>query len=138
MRKIKLQKMFDVLFILFGSFLILDSRASSAEVALVRYLPKLGNGSLDPANIQDLGGLFNYLFTLGIWVVGLAMFVQFLRAGIDWFFAGPNLTKVQSAKEKMSNALLGFALVLSAWLILNVINPDLVEQTIKLPAITPP
>ncbi|MBI2627141.1 MAG: hypothetical protein HYW77_02765 [Parcubacteria group bacterium] len=137
MKKIKLQNIFSILFILFGSFLILVSKAS-AEVAFVRYLPKLGSGSLDPANIQDLGGLFNYLFTLGIWVVGLAMFVQFLRAGIDWFFAGPNLTKVQSAKEKMSNALLGFALVLSAWLILNVINPDLVGQTTKLPAITPP
>jgi len=41
--------------------------------------------------------------------------------------AGPNLTKVSTAKARMKNAALGFILLLSAWLILYVINPDLVK-----------
>ena len=114
---------------------LLLARPAFAQPAVSRYLPKIGN--LDPATIQDLGGLIAYLFALGIWVVGLAIFIQFLRAGIEWLLAGPSITTVQSAKNKMKNALLGFMLLLAAYLILNVINPDLVNQDVILPAIKP-
>jgi hypothetical protein len=45
-----------------------------------------------------------------------------------------NPSKVQSAKETISNALFGLALAFLAYLILYVINPDLVSGTLNQPS----
>lgn len=111
-----------------------------AQAEFTKLLPKLGDNCnpparCDPNQIQSLGELFLYLFNLGLWIVGIALFVQVAIAGLEWLGAGPNITKVQSAKERLTNSALGFILLLSAWLILKVINPDLVGSQIQLPGI---
>src|SRR3989338_8771646 len=79
---------------------------------------------------ENLGQFIKSLFNLGIGFVGLAVFIQFFRAGITYLMAAGNAGDTHHAKEMMQNAVLGAILLLSSYLILNVINPDLVRVDI--------
>ena len=74
---------------------------------------------------QDFGGLIKNIYDIAIALVGLAVLVQFTIAGLIYMLAAGNAAEVSSATKKMQNAVLGAILLLSAYLILNVINPDL-------------
>src|SRR3989344_3939847 len=79
---------------------------------------------------QNIGQFIKSLYNLGIGLVGLAVFIQFFRAGLAYLFAAGNAGETSKAKEMMQNAVLGAILLLSSYLILNVINPDLVKTDI--------
>ena len=79
---------------------------------------------------QNFGELISKIYNLAIAVVGLAVFVQFLLAGFSYLMSAGNVATAENAKSKMTNAILGAVLLLSAYLILNVINPDLVRTNL--------
>ena len=81
----------------------------------------------DFTQVDDFGQFIKTIYNLSIGLVGVAVFVQFLRAGIEYMLAAGNVGKVEQAKEYMTNAILGAVLLLSAYLILNEINPDLLS-----------
>lgn len=83
----------------------------------------------------DLGGLIESIFRYALGLVGAAIFVNFLWAGLLWFTAAGRTGPINQAKEKMFNALIGAIILLAAYLILNTINPDLVKNTFTLPGL---
>ena len=91
--------------------------------------------TIDPN--QDLSFFIRNLYSFSIGIVGLAVFVQFLRAGFSYFLAAGNVSETINAKSMMQNAILGGILLLSAYLILNVINPDLVNLKFPVPTLSP-
>ena len=90
--------------------------ASTVPTAIT--LPRFTSG-------QNFGELINNIYDVAIALVGLAVLVQFTIAGLIYMLAAGNAAEVSSATKKMQNAGLGAILLLSAYLILNVINPDL-------------
>lgn len=84
----------------------------------------------DVTGISSLPGLVAYVFDLALAAVGIAVFIQFLRAGWIWLTAAGNASKTNKAKELMTNAVLGLLILLSSYVILNIINPDLVKNTL--------
>lgn len=76
---------------------------------------------------QNLGEFISKIYNLSIGLVGLAVLIQFIRAGLSYMLAAGNAGETHHAKEMMQNAVLGAILLLSAYLILNVINPDLTK-----------
>lgn len=84
---------------------------------------------------KDFGDLIENIFTWALWLVGAAIFVNFLWAGLLWFTAAGRTGPIGQAKEKMTNALIGAIILLASYLILNTINPDLVKQTFILPGL---
>ncbi len=93
--------------------------------------------SLPSFKDNTIGGFFGSIYVFAISIVGFAVFIQFIWGGFLYFFAAAgNAAKTEVAKEKMKNAVIGAVLLLSAYLILYVINPDLVrtdklDQTLK-------
>jgi len=85
----------------------------------------------DPSKITSIPDLITYIYNLAFWIVGLALFFAFFSAGIKWILAGPNITSVGKAKTQMTNAVIGFIILLASWLILNTINPELVKDSSK-------
>lgn len=81
-------------------------------------------------NAQDLGQFINSIYIWSIGIVGLAVFIQFIRAGLTYLLAAGNASTTGKAKEMMQHAVLGAILLLSAYLILNVINPDLTQTNL--------
>lgn len=76
------------------------------------------------------GGLLSYiryvyLFALG--AVGLAAFGAIVYGGILYMISGTNVVSQQEAKSWITGAIGGIVLAMSAYLILNTINPDLVK-----------
>ena len=65
--------------------------------------------------IIGIKGLIDYGFTIMV-IVGLAMLVI---AGVVYIVSAGNEGMMGTAKSLMKNALIGFALILGAWLIVN-------------------
>ena len=84
---------------------------------------------------QDVGDLVEEIFSWALALVGIAVFINFLWAGLLWFTAAGSSGQINKAREKMFNALIGAIILLAAYLILNTINPDLVRQTFTLPGL---
>ncbi len=78
---------------------------------------------------NSLPELIAKLYTYAISLVGLAVFVQFIRAGFVYLTAAGNAGKVGDAAKLMTSAVIGAVLLFAAYLILNVINPDLVSNS---------
>ncbi|HLD62168.1 MAG TPA: pilin [Patescibacteria group bacterium] len=66
-----------------------------------------------------------YKFLVGI--AGIAAVIMMMVGGYYWLFAGGNASKVGEAKSMISGAVLGLFLALGSYMILNIINPDLVN-----------
>ncbi len=87
-------------------------------------------GAPDPNSIDTIPGLISYIYNLAFWIVGIAVFFSVLRGGFIIFFgAAGSASKVSEGKKIITNAIVGLILLFSSWLILNVINPDLVKNT---------
>lgn len=93
------------------------------------------NGSTTSSAPTDLGQLIQQIFTWSLAVLGIAVFVMFFYAGFLWLTAAGNTARVGEAKDRMTNAIFGAILLLSAYLILNTINPDFVENSFNLPGL---
>lgn len=85
----------------------------------------------------DIPGFISSIYSFSITVVGLAIFVRILHAGFLWVTAAGNASKVSDAQDKIKNAVIGAILLFSAYMILYVINPDLVKNSFDLKYIPP-
>jgi hypothetical protein len=77
-----------------------------------------------------------YFYRWGIALGGLAAFVSLVMAGFQYLTSVGNETKMRDAKERINSAVLGLVLLLSSFLILNAINPEL--TTLKMPSLEAP
>ncbi len=83
---------------------------------------------------DDLIEYLNNLYKFGISITGiLAVFMIALGAFSYIVTSAGNSSKMMNAKEMINNALIGLIIVLTAYLILYVVNPDLVKGTLKAP-----
>ncbi len=64
-----------------------------------------------------------YYFIIGI--AGLSAFVMLVWGGFQYLSSAGNPTAISDAKDRIKSALLGLLIILTSWLILQVINPDL-------------
>lgn len=69
--------------------------------------------------------LIAYFFNLGVAIGAFIAVVIIVMAGIEWMMSDGNPGKIESAKDKIKNTLLGVAILLGCYLILGVINPEL-------------
>lgn len=88
-----------------------------------------------PEGYQSLGELIVFIFAWSLRLLGITVFVMIFYAGVLWMTAAGNTSQVGEAKKRMTNAVLGAILLLSAYLILYTVNPDLVGGEWKLPGI---
>jgi len=72
-----------------------------------------------------VAGVYRYATTAASLIAG----VMFIMGGFGYLTAGGDSGKVSKAKERITNALIGLALVLGAYVMLLTINPDLVSLT---------
>jgi len=108
------------------------SQMASAEYKLHEKIP--GQGDISTLQ-QYLEGLYKF----GIAIVAiLAVVMVAVGAFMYIVTAAGNASKMVNAKEIITNALFGLVMALVAWLILFVINPDLVGGTLDLTAVPLP
>ena len=99
------------------------------------------SGGLAPSG-NDLNAMINQLVYILIGVaIGLAI-LMLIRGGFEYMTSTDSGNKIQSAKNKIWAAVGGVGLALSAILILQTINPNILDFSIRFPEIkkiaTPP
>ncbi len=72
---------------------------------------------------QYISGAYKY----AVGIAGVMAAVMMMIGGFQYLIAGGDATRVAKGKEKISDAVLGLVLVLGTYMILSVINPDLVS-----------
>ena len=87
---------------------------------------------------KDLGELAEGLYRWSLRIIGLAVLVVFFVGLFMQLTAAGLPVQVGQAKSLMTNAAMGAALLLAAYVILNTINPDFVRQSGSLPALPSP
>ena len=83
----------------------------------------------------------NFLLSItkfAIWTVGIAALLMITIGGFWYMTSAGNTSQAETAKKIITDALLGLIVALAAWLLLYVINPDLVNVNLKFKAISPP
>lgn len=92
-------------------------------------LPVIPEGP-DPSSIDSIPGLISYIYNIAFWIVGIAVFFSILWGAFQVFFtAASSSTKLAEAQKRIWNAVVGLILLFASWMILNIINPDLVKNT---------
>jgi len=90
-------------------------------------------GIFDLNETQDLNEIIAWFYYFIISIAGISAFFTFIQGGFQWLTSGGSAGKITEAKEKLTSAVLGLIIILSSYLILQVINPELI--TLQLPSL---
>lgn len=93
----------------------------------------IGNGSStggSSLSVKRLGGvgissvsrLISATFNVAILVAAIAVFGMLILGGYGWLTAGGDKAKVEEARTRITNALVGLAIVAAAWALINIIG----------------
>lgn len=77
----------------------------------------------------------NYILSITkfvIWTVGIAALLMIIIGGFMYITSAGNTSRTETAKTVIFDALYGLLVALAAWLLLYVINPDLVRVNISM------
>lgn len=75
----------------------------------------------------QIGVYINAIYNFAVGAVGILAVVMIMWAGFLWMTARGNAEQVSKAKGYMSGAMIGLVLALGAYLILSIVNPDVLN-----------
>ncbi len=88
-------------------------------------------GTLDPNAVCDVNGFLNFAFKVLIGLTAVMLVLRLIYEGYQYIVTDVPFLKA-NAKSNFSSALIGLLIALSAYVILNTINPKLVTNTINI------
>ena len=102
--------------------------------------PGVTGGSVlePPATQSTFQDLITYAFNYAVVIIGIAVFIMIMWGGFLWLTSAANPANISAAKRVIFNAILGAILLLSSYVILYTINPELTRSTFKLSGIKAP
>ena len=84
-------------------------------------------GGPDINQDQSLPAVIAWVYYTIVGISGLAAFAMIVYGGIQWLMSAANPSLASDAKDRIQNALLGLLLVLSSFILLEIINPGFTE-----------
>ena len=72
--------------------------------------------------ISSIGRLISSIFNVAIIVAAIFVFFMLILGGYGWLTAGGDKAKVEEARTRITNALIGLAIVASAWALITIIT----------------
>ncbi|OGV97156.1 hypothetical protein A2W24_00420 [Microgenomates group bacterium RBG_16_45_19] len=72
--------------------------------------------------ITDVGLLISRAVSVALMVAAIAVFVFLVWGGVQWITSGGDKGKVEEARGRITNALIGLAIVAAAWAIMNLVS----------------
>lgn len=109
---------------------LLASGSASLTALALAVSPAFAQGtdtiSINPAEagfqITDIGRFIEALLRITLGIVGLLVFVYLIWGGIEWLTAGGDKSKTESARQKITNAIIGLAIVAVAFALSAVLS----------------
>jgi len=112
------------LFLVFGLFISFDLQAAELEIDW-----PAAPGGKDLTKNSTLLDLTEYIYRWSILLGGLFAFLSLIAAGFKYLSSVGNPEKVKEARNRIIAAIGGLVLLLSSYLILSTLNPELVKLT---------
>jgi len=75
---------------------------------------------------DTLGKYIRAIYNYSLGIVGILAAVVLMIGGVIWLTAGGNVNRVETAKQWIGGALIGLVLMLTSYMLLYQINPELV------------
>ena len=121
MKKTFTKKLFLVALLILGCFVLFG-----AALALETAWPE------SPMHTKvekdtNIGEFIKYLYEWGIALGGVATFIAFVIAGFQYITSVGNPQTMKDAIDRIKSAMFGLVMLLSAYVLLNTINPELTE-----------
>jgi len=104
---------------------------AAAQTRLDMALPEIAD--IDPG--AGIAPFIKYIFVFGLGAIALLALAQMMIGGIEYLLAAGNVVKHEDAVDRIQQALIGLGVLLVSYLLLNTINPDLVN--LKEPSLKP-
>ncbi len=82
-------------------------------------------GNFTITDTTSLPELVRYLFNFSIMIAGLMAFLMLVSGGFRYLTSAGNAGAQKDARDMITSAILGLLLLLSSYLLLQVINPDI-------------
>lgn len=100
-----------------------------AQGTIVYTDPLVGIPGYDPGASADTGftGYLSFVYNLSIGIAALLAVIKIVIAGIKWMLTDVVPAKGEARKD-IEGAIYGLIIILSAIIILDLINPDIVDQ----------
>jgi hypothetical protein len=106
------------LMVYFINGLITPARAASGSFSV-----NIGDETKSRVAINDsLGSFVSKGFSAILLVAGLATFGYLVYGGVEWIMSGGDKGKLESARNKITNGIIGVAIVASAWAVYLLID----------------
>jgi len=94
--------------------------AAAMQYTPMEQIPGLGVSS-------DWCTYLSYIYKFGLWAVGIAALLMVSIGGFMYISSAGNNASMEKAKGVITDAVVGLVMALTAWLVLNTINPDLTK-----------
>lgn len=120
-------------FIFFSLISFVPMPASAAIEDPIVFEPQIGipgfntDTTLSENNTSYIIKLIKAFYDYGLSIGGILAAVVLMAGGLIWLTSGGSSDKITQAKGLMIGSIVGIALLFGAWIILNTINPNLVN-----------
>lgn len=114
-------------------FFALTGVAQAIET-IVKDYPEIP-GAVKPGKAapgEELPQFIKYIFMFSLGIVGLIGMVAIIMGAFGYITSAGNPQAAANAKSQIFSALLGLLLLLGSWVLLNLVNPDLLRLGVKL------
>jgi hypothetical protein len=127
-----MKKYFAVLFILVFFCLacpVVFAADTTATSGNFNYTPleKIPGSDTETAKAIDFYDYVSAIYKFGIWAVGIVALFMLVFGGYTYITSAGNNSSMETAKNIITDAIVGIIMALTAYLLLYVINPDLVR-----------
>lgn len=123
----KQQKRFFLIGISVFAFLLGSTSLASAQGFSYTPLENIPGAEGAATFPQYVSGIYKF----ALWAVGIAAMFMLTIGGFMYMTSAGNTAALGRAKEVIKDSIIGLVLALFAWLILNIINPDLVKVNLE-------
>ena len=100
---------------------LINTAALSLAVASPVMAQSIGVGKPAEAKITDIGRLVQTGISVAIIGSGILVFVFLVWGGLEWIMSGGDKTKTENARNRITAALVGLAIVAASWALVRII-----------------
>lgn len=125
------------------AFPILSRAADAPQAVITTSIPIPGSPveqsveGFARGRVKDLGGYISTIYTFLVSIVGVVAAVSMIYGGFLWMTSGGAADRAKAGQKRITDSLVGLVLAFGAYLLLNTINPDLVNfKPLVLPRVT--
>lgn len=91
-------------------------------VETINLTPKAGSQFEKLSTSVTVQGTISFFVTASLVVAGIVFFFMLVWGGIEWIVSGGDKAGAENARKRITNALIGLAIVFSAWAIIKLIQ----------------